>query len=68
MMGSSTSVRAVASSRPATQPATIASASIQALMLRNCRPTPCTKPTCSLALSACCKLPLCHKREASHSK
>ena len=54
--------------QPATQPATMDRASIQALILRNCSATPCQKVTFSRAASACAKVPAPHKRRASHSK
>ena len=50
-----------------TQPAVSVSASIQALMLTNCRPTPCQKVTFSRALSTSVSRPARLSFQASHS-
>ena len=60
--------RASTSSRPASQPPTTVSASIQALMFTNCKSTPWPKPTFNAATSACARLLVVASLKASHSK
>ncbi len=68
MTGTTTARRGRLSGRPATQPATMASASSQALMFTNCSAALAQKPTSMRAVSASASRPLRESFQASHSR